>query len=146
MENETTNLEMEEQTANQQGEDFLAGLGMPEEDPSVDQQEEKPEGKAEENPEGSSEEKPAADAETDPAKADSAETKEDGAESEDQHEEQPAPQTWDVNVLGEKRTVGVEDITPEVLQKGFDYDRIRKKYDEAKPVMEFFTEAAKNAG
>ena len=48
--------------------------------------------------------------------------------------------------MGETRNFGVDDITPELLQKGLDYDRIRSKYDEAKPVVEMFSEFARRAG
>lgn len=33
-----------------------------------------------------------------------------------------------------------------LAQKGLDYDRIREKYDESKPVMELFGQFAKQAG
>ena len=67
--------------------------------------------------------------------------------SEEQTEEKELPTvSWNVKVLGEDKVVGVNDVTPEILQKGFDYDRIRTKYDEAKPVMEMFSEFAQKAG
>ena len=63
-----------------------------------------------------------------------------------EQKEQTAPKSWQIKYMGETTTFSVEDITPEVLQKSMDYDRIRSKYDEAKPVMEMFSEFAKNAG
>jgi len=59
---------------------------------------------------------------------------------------QPEAQSWVVKHMGEERKMAASDITPELLQKGLDYDRVRGKYDEAKPVMEMFTEFAKSAG
>ena len=56
-----------------------------------------------------------------------------------------APQ-WVIKHNGTETTVRAEDITPELLQKGVDYDRIRGKYDEAKPVMEMFSGLAKASG
>lgn len=66
-----------------------------------------------------------------------------GAETEPT--KQAAP-TWTVKHMGEEKILGAEDVTPELLQKGLDYDRIREKYDEAKPVMAMFTEFARQAG
>lgn len=60
--------------------------------------------------------------------------------------EQQTQPTWAVKHMGAERVMGTGDITPELLQKGLDYDRIREKYDEAKPVMAMFTEFAKQAG
>lgn len=60
--------------------------------------------------------------------------------------QQQAAATWTVKHMDQTRTMGVNDITPELLQKGMDYDRIRAKYDEAKPVMEMFTQFAQKAG
>ena len=55
-------------------------------------------------------------------------------------------ESWNIKHMGRERTLKVSDITPQLLQKGLDYDRIREKYDEAKPVIEMLTEFAKNAG
>ena len=72
---------------------------------------------------------------------------EQGQETAPQQQEQTAPaKTWQIKHMGETRSFGVEDITPELLQKGMDYDRIRGKYDEAKPVVEMFSEFARRAG
>lgn len=57
------------------------------------------------------------------------------------------PETaWIIKHNGTELTVKPGDITPELLQKGVDYDRIRTKYDEAKPVMEVFSGLAKANG
>lgn len=57
------------------------------------------------------------------------------------------PETaWNIKHNGTELTVKPGDITQELLQKGVDYDRIRTKYDEAKPVMEVFSGLAKANG
>lgn len=58
----------------------------------------------------------------------------------------PTEQTWEVNHLGERKTMRAQDITPELLQKGLDYDRVREQYDNAKPVMSMVSELARQAG
>ena len=59
---------------------------------------------------------------------------------------QSAPKEWIVKHMDEQRTLTAKDITPELLQKGLDYDRVRGKYDEARPVMEMFSALAAKAG
>ena len=58
----------------------------------------------------------------------------------------PAEPSWDIKYMGESRTMTAKEVTPELLQKALDYDRVRGKYDEAKPVMDMFTQFAKQAG
>ena len=53
---------------------------------------------------------------------------------------------WIIKHNGTELTVKAGDITPELLQKGVDYDRIRTKYDEAKPAMEIFSGLAQSNG
>lgn len=72
------------------------------------------------------------------------------AETTEGHTEETAAESateesWIVNYMGKQETLTKADITPELLQKGRDYDRIRAKYDEAKPVMELFTAFAAKA-
>ena len=56
------------------------------------------------------------------------------------------PKTWTLHHLDEEKTVTANDPeVPTLLQKGLDYDRIRERYDASKPVMELFTESAKQA-
>lgn len=78
-----------------------------------------------------------------------AETTETAETTEEQTEETAAESateaSWIVNYMGKQETLTKADITPELLQKGRDYDRIRAKYDEAKPVMELFTAFAEKA-
>lgn len=54
------------------------------------------------------------------------------------------PKTWTLRHLDETKTVNEQEITA-LAQKGLDYDRIREKYDASKPVMELFTQSAKQA-
>lgn len=66
------------------------------------------------------------------------------AEDKPAAEGQDAPR-WNVKYMDTQRTFTAKDITPELLQKGLDYDRVRGKYDEAKPVMEMFSALAAKA-
>ena len=59
--------------------------------------------------------------------------------------EQVAP-SWNIKHMGEERKLTAADITPVLLQKGMDYDRIRSKYDESKPIVELMTQFANKAG
>lgn len=63
-----------------------------------------------------------------------------------QTEELPKEQTWEVNHLGQRKTLRAQDITPELLQKGMDYDRIHQQYDRTKPVMALISTMAQKAG
>lgn len=54
--------------------------------------------------------------------------------------------SWNIKHMGEEKTLKASDVTADLLQKGLDYDRVRAKYDEAKPVVEMFSEFAKKAG
>ena len=72
----------------------------------------------------------------------------DAAESTDQQPtegQQAEPKTWTLRHLDSERTVGEAEMVA-LAQKGLDYDRIRGKYDEAKPVIEMFGEFARAAG
>ena len=70
-----------------------------------------------------------------------------GEETPTQTEQPPAdaPKTWTLRHLDEVKTVGEADMVV-LAQKGLDYDRIRSKYDESKPVMDLFGSFAKQAG
>lgn len=56
-----------------------------------------------------------------------------------------AATAFKVKYMDEERTVSAEEA-PALIQKGMDYDRIRVKYDEAKPVIEFMSRYARQAG
>ena len=71
-----------------------------------------------------------------------------GENAQQQAEAQPkadAPKMWTLRHMDEVRQVGEADMVV-LAQKGLDYDRIRGKYDESKPVMELFGSFAKQAG
>lgn len=56
----------------------------------------------------------------------------------------PPSKTWTVRHMDEEKTISADDAdVPVLLQKGMDYDRIRARYDAAKPVMEIFAGSAK---
>lgn len=55
------------------------------------------------------------------------------------------PKTWDLRHLDEVKTVDEQGMIS-LAQKGLDYDRIREKYNESKPVMELFGQFARQAG
>ena len=54
------------------------------------------------------------------------------------------PKTWTLQHLGEQKVVNEQEMTA-LAQKGLDYDRVREKYNESKPVMDLFREFAKQA-
>ena len=56
-----------------------------------------------------------------------------------------APKSWTLQHMDEVKTVGEAEMVT-LAQKGMDYDRIRGKWDEAKPVMELFNQFAQKAG
>lgn len=69
-------------------------------------------------------------------------------ESEQQAEPAPqvdAPKTWTLQHMDESKSVNETELVT-LAQKGMDYDRIRSKWDEAKPVMELFNQFAVKAG
>lgn len=76
------------------------------------------------------------------AETNAAEAAEAGAEAKPTEQAEPS---WELKYMGEARTMKASEVTPELLQKALDYDRVRGKYDEAKPVMDMFTQFAKQA-
>lgn len=108
-----------------------------------------------EEPTGGTADQPEAEDDGDEPPAEASDTKEDkGGEAGerendgDQTDEgqPPKEQTWEVNHLGQRKTLRAEDITPELLQKGMDYDRVREQYDNSKPIMSMVSELARQAG
>ena len=63
-------------------------------------------------------------------------------------QETPAQQeaAWTVETGDGARTVRAGEITPELLGKGLDYDRVKAGLEEAQPVMELFRGLAQQAG
>lgn len=103
----------------------------PEPEPAAEQQQEQP---AEEHP------------------ADQpVETAEKPAEAQQQEQQsqpdrqQEAPRTWKLRHLDQEKEVNEQELTS-LAQKGLDYDRIREKYDETKPLMDLFSQFANKAG
>lgn len=56
-----------------------------------------------------------------------------------------APKVWNLRYMDEVRQVGEADMVT-LAQKGLDYDRIRTRYDESKPVMELVGGFAQRSG
>jgi hypothetical protein len=126
MENE--NIPMEETTETTDA--FLDGWDGAEvtettENETLEEATEKPEESTEEVTEGTTEETP-----------------EKPEETTEKTEE--APRLWALRHLGEEKSVNEQEMTA-LAQKGLDYDRVREKYDAAKPVMEMFTQMAKQS-
>lgn len=124
---ENTSVEM--RTENQP-DAFLEAYGVesPAEEQPANQQEEQSAGEAEQP--GSTTEQEAEQAE----------------EAAQQVQEAPAEQAWSIKVNTESRVIRSSDITPELLQKAYDYDRIRQRYDESKPIMRMMRDFAQAAG
>lgn len=138
MDNENVN-QVQEQTADQR-DAFLEGW---DDEASVealdaDQREETDEVADSALAEDTAEEKEAEQEEADPAESPAEEESATGAEK-------AAPISWNVKHMGEDKTLTAAEVTPELLQKGLDYDRVRGKYDESKAVVEAMTRFAERA-
>lgn len=135
---EMTNTTVEQE---QTSDSFMEGWN--DEEPAVSEPENQPEAQAAEvgGEEIPAKEQPAAEPE-----GQQTGTEETGGEPvTEQPERADVPKTWTLNHLGESRQVGEADMVV-LAQKGMDYDRIRGKWDEAKPVLELFGGFAKQAG
>lgn len=86
-----------------------------------------------EEDEGAAAEAPEADQPTE----EQAETGEPETEETEQEEDKAADQLFELKHLDEVRSVGREEVIA-LAQKGMDYDRIREKYDAAKPGAEWY--------
>lgn len=69
-----------------------------------------------------------------------------GPEEEKEKAEEPNRTAWSVKHMGTERTITAAEVTPELLQKGLDYDRVRGRYNEAKPLLEMFGQLAQKTG
>ena len=105
-------------------------------------QEQEPAPAAEQQQEPPAEEQPA----DQPAEASEqpAETQQQEQQSQPDRQ-QEAPRTWKLRHLDQEREVNEQELTS-LAQKGLDYDRIRAKYDETKPLMDLFSQFANKAG
>lgn len=133
-ENTTMTTEGMEQTSDA----FLEGWGDEAETGTVADQHETEEAETEQTAEQS---EPAEEAERS-AEGDGETTRapaaeQEGASQAQQAEQADVPKTWTLRHLDDQRVVGEQEMVA-LAQKGLDYDRIREKYDEAKPVMELF--------
>ena len=136
---ETTNTAVEQEQAS---DSFMEGW---DDEPAAD---------AADQPEEATEEmKPAAEPENQSETATDTEAETTAQEQADtsgqtQQQETPpadAPKVWTLRHMDEVKQVGEADMVI-LAQKGMDYDRIREKYEESKPVMELFGGFAKQAG
>lgn len=59
--------------------------------------------------------------------------------------EQSTPQAFKVKYLHEEKEVPYDEA-PTYIQKGMDYDRVKGKYEETKPVLSFVEELAQESG
>lgn len=123
-----------------QPDDFLAGFDdEPDAAEQADQPEDAEDGGAEPKPEQTS-------TVTEPsAPTDGAPEHEPEQPDKEAEAEKPAERAWDFKYMGQQMHMTADQITPELLQKAHDYDRVRGKYDEAKPMIEIFSELARNA-
>lgn len=64
------------------------------------------------------------------------------SETTDPEPDAPSGEVWKLKHMGEERTMKSSEVTAELLQKGLDYDRVREKYDAAKPLVETLTHLA----
>ena len=139
MENENVNQVQEQVSSEDQRDAFLEGWEdeNPVEVASADQQEDTDEAADSAEAEVVAEETEQKDEAYQP-EADAKEETAAGAE-------EAAQPSWKVRHMGEDKTVTAAEVTPELLQKGLDYDRVRSKYDESKAVVEAMTRFAEKA-
>lgn len=119
---------------------FLDGFDEPDGVEPADQPEETPDGAQDAAGAEQTSTEPEQGAPTDGAPENKPEQPDKEAEA-----EKPAERAWDFKYMGQQMHMTADQITPELLQKAHDYDRVRGKYDEAKPMIEIFTELARNA-
>lgn len=134
---ETTNTTVEQE---QTSDGFMEGWN--DEEPTASETADQPEEQTVENGGGEPHDETPAEAEN--QQTTEAETAGDVPAAE-QRTGADAPKSWTLNHLGESRQVNEADMVA-LAQKGLDYDRIRPRYDEARPVMSLFSQFAKQAG
>lgn len=137
---ETTNTAVEQE---QTSDSFMEGWES--DDPVVDEADQPEETTEEAKPEEAT-----PDTQSETAAENATETADNAeqAQAETQQQENPpadAPKVWTLRYMDQDKQVGETEMVT-LAQKGMDYDRIRGKYDEAKPVMELFGAFAKQAG
>lgn len=140
-ENESMEQEVQEQTLDQ-ADAFGAGFDEADAAAAADQPEQREPEQAPEADAGQVDSEEGADQQPDEQGAEP----KDAGEAEGETKPTAPEQTWEINLLGQRKTVRVQDITPELLQKGMDYDRLHQKYDQTKPVTAMIARLAKQAG
>ena len=144
--NEMENIGMELNDTADQQDAFLAGWDDSDTAETADQPGTDAEGEAADE-ENHSEEAETGDDEAQEGEADTKAEQQEAEETrQDAENGESREAAWIIKHNGTELTVKAGEITPELLQKGVDYDRIRTKYDEAKPVMEIFTGLAQSNG
>ncbi len=151
MEMEKTGLAPDQEPEDNQTDSFLSGWDEEDGAAGVEVEDNQADAEPTDNADGQPEEPPA----EEPPAGEPPEAKTAPEGERDAQEEQPEPDqsaqqattpvSWTVNHLGATKVVKAEDITPALLQKGMDYDRIREKYDEAKPILAMFSDYAQKA-
>lgn len=136
MEESTMTAQEQEQTSYDA---FLAGFDdMGTEPAPADQPEAQAEApQQQENTEPAAKSEATAQTET-PAQA------EQSAQPAETQQQADAPKQWTLRHMDESKTVGETEMVA-LAQKGMDYDRLRTKYDEFKPVMDMFSQFANKA-
>lgn len=136
-ENTVTTVETEQTSdAFMEGWDDTEFYGLTDQSESV---EEEPAAASDAEAEGAAEKEPAPVAEQT-----SSEITEQAQQAED-NAQVDAPKQWTLQHMDESKSVNETELVT-LAQKGMDYDRIRSKWDEAKPVMELFNQFAVKAG
>ena len=136
-ENTVTTVETEQTSdAFMEGWDDTESYGLTDQSEFV---EEEPAAASDAEAEGAAEKEPAPVAEQT-----SSEITEQAQQAED-NAQVDAPKQWTLQHMDESKSVNETELVT-LAQKGMDYDRIRSKWDEAKPVMELFNQFAVKAG
>lgn len=138
-ENTMNTMEGAEQTSEDA---FLEG--WEDSDSPIEADQPKEEEETEETPADNESEEEAQEEDTSPSDQKEEENPKPDAAPEAKEVKADAPKTWMLRHLDEQKEVGEQEMVA-LAQKGMDYDRIREKYDEAKPVMDLFREFAKQA-
>ena len=137
MDNENTTAQ---ETGEQTSDSFLSGFG--EEETEQTSSEPETEDNGAENSEEEPETIPSAEGEgtEEPENSERADTDAEDTSAGDA-EQSAQPVTIHVSHMGEEKDLTADEAR-ELAQKGMDYDRVRQKYDEAKPVVEMVRQFA----
>ncbi len=146
MEMEKTGLAPDQEPEDNQTDGFLDGWDDADGIANVEAEEDQTEAEAIEGAGDQPEDPPAGEAtEAETAPEGEQDAQEEQPEPDQSAQQDTTPVSWTVNHLGQTMVMEAKDITPALLQKGMDYDRIREKYDEAKPILAMFSDYAQKA-